>query len=93
MKLPDAGSLGKNSSCSGVPLVRFLAGRARALFRNSRKDVLPEFVVPTMRMLVDSTCQRWIMGCNRRATHLKGVGSFLLRTLLGLLMVLTALLA
>ena len=49
--MPEAGRFGKNSSCSGVLLDRFFAGRARALFRNSRKDVLPEFVVPTMRML------------------------------------------
>ena len=93
MKLPDAGSFGKNSSCSGVLLDRFLAGRARALFRNSRKDVLPEFVVPTMRMLVVRLVSDGSKEDNWRATHLKGVGSFLLRTLLGLLMVLTALLA
>ena len=51
MKLPDGGALGMNSSGSMVLLERFFGGSARALLRNSRKDVLPEFRVPMMRML------------------------------------------
>ena len=57
MKFPEGGGLEARSSCSPVVLVRSLAGRAREVLRNSRKDVLPEFWVPTTRrvskMLVD----------------------------------------
>lgn len=91
MKLPEGGAFGR-SSYSAVLLDRFFAGRASAVLRNSRKEVLPELAVPTMRILRSG--ERW--GGQQKATlrtHLKGVGSFLRRTLLGLLMVLTALLA
>ena len=50
MKFPEGGGCGR-SSCSIVLLARFFAGRASAVLRNSRNEVLPELAVPTMRML------------------------------------------
>jgi hypothetical protein len=80
------------SSSAGV-LDRFFAGSAREVFRNSRNDVLPAFWVPMMRMLLTQLAKRFHYRICGLPTYLKGVGSFLLRTLLGLLMVLIALLA
>ena len=50
MKFPEGGGFGR-SSYSTVLLARFFAGRASAVLRNSRNEVLPELAVPTMRML------------------------------------------
>jgi len=55
---------------------------------------LPEFRVPMTRMLFRKI--QYYVGyqeVDRELAYLNGVGSFLLRTLLGLLIVLTALLA
>jgi hypothetical protein len=71
---------------------RFFAGKARAVRRNSMKEVLPELLAPMTRMLLKLV---WRVGEGYGLAHLKGVGSFLLRTRRGLLTptVLTALLA
>jgi hypothetical protein len=62
--------------------------------RKFRNEVLPEFRVPMTRMLFRKI--QYYVGyqeVDRELAYLNGVGSFLLRTLLGLLIVLTALLA
>lgn len=60
--------------------------------RKLRNDVLPELLAPMTRML-RSMFREIIVLEEIRHAYLKGVGSFRLRTLLGLLIVLTALLA
>lgn len=107
MKFPE-GVLRFSGTSSSPFLARFLGGRARAVLRNSRKDVFPELRVPMMRMLKaqvslhenkdqdatrrSSTPREY--RCKRAlGTHFNGVGSFLLRTRRGLLTVLIALLA
>lgn len=81
--------MSSTSSAGRVPL--FFAGRAREVLRKLRNEVLPDDRDPMMRMLRKVSCDvsyPWADG-----TYLNGVGSFRLRTLRGLLIVLTALLA
>lgn len=102
--MPEAAALGVNSLPSMVLLVRFFGGRASEVLRNSRNDVLPEPCVPTIRMLfwreaielVDyrhKQADALRIKKKKKKTYLKGVGSLRLRTLLGLLTELMALLA
>ena len=74
-------------------LGRFLVGRRRADFRNSIREVLPEFLVPMTRILLvrPSAHGRKTNGLQELQTYLRGVGSLRLRTLRGLLLWLSAL--
>ena len=63
--------------------------------RKLRKLVLPEWRAPMIKTLTSRSVYEEVekMDENDQTTHLNGVGSFLLRTLLGPLTVLTMLLA